>query len=61
MSKISGAQALAWWYDPRTGKAISAGAFETSGMRELTPPSDDDWVLVVDDASVKRLPPGVTH
>ena len=61
MSKISGAQALAWWYDPRTGKAISAGAFETSGMRELTPPSDDDWVLVVDDGSVKRLPPGVTH
>lgn len=31
MTKISGAQALALWYDPRTGKATSAGSFRTSG------------------------------
>jgi hypothetical protein len=61
MTKISGAQALAWWYDPRTGKASSAGAFPTSGTRELTPPADGDWVLVLDDASLKRSPPGVAH
>jgi hypothetical protein len=58
MSKISGAQALAWWYDPRTGKATSAGTFPTGGMRELTPPTEGDWVLVLDDASRKLPPPG---
>jgi hypothetical protein len=58
MSKISGSQALAWWYDPRTGKAASAGAFPTSGMQELAPPTEGDWVLVLDDASRKLPPPG---
>ena len=60
MNKISGTQALAWWYDPRTGKAASAGVFPTSGMQELTPPTDGDWVLVLDDAS-RKLPPHGQH
>jgi hypothetical protein len=51
MSKISGAQARAWWYDPRTGQATEAGVFPTSGTQDLTPPGDGDWVLVIDDAS----------
>ncbi len=58
MSKISGSQARAWWFDPRTGQAASAGAFPTSGLREFTPPADGDWVLVLDDASRKLPPPG---
>jgi len=58
MNKISGAQARAWWYDPRAGQATPAGTFPTSGMREFTPPSDGDWVLVLDDASRKLPPPG---
>lgn len=58
MNKISGAQALAWWYDPRTGKATSAGTFPTSGTQELTPPTEGDWVLVLDDATRKLPPPG---
>ena len=58
MNKISGAQVLAWWYDPRTGKATAAGTFPTGGTRELTPPADGDWVLVIDDASRNLPPPG---
>jgi hypothetical protein len=58
MSKISGTEAAAWWYDLRTGKATSAGTFPTSGMQELTPPTDGDWALVLDDASRKLPPPG---
>ena len=58
MSKVSGAQARGWWFDPRAGKATAAGAFPTSGTREFTPPAEGDWVLVLDDASLNRLPPG---
>jgi len=55
MSKISGSQARAWWFDPRTGKATKIGEFATSASREFTPPADGDWALVLDDAS-KGLP-----
>jgi hypothetical protein len=58
MSKMSGARARAWWFDPRTGKALAGGDYPTSGRRELTPPSEGDWVLVLDDASLNRLSPG---
>ena len=58
MSKISGPEALGWWFDPRNGRATAAGTFPTSGKHELTPPVEGDWVLVLDDASLKRQPPG---
>ncbi len=58
MSKISGGHARAWWFDPRTGKALAGGDFPARGMRELTPPAEGDWVLVLDDASLNRPPPG---
>ena len=58
MSKVSGTQAVGWWFDPRTGRATPAGAFPTSGTQELSPPAQGDWVLVLDDASKRRLPPG---
>jgi len=59
MSKISGEQAKAWWFDPRIGKATSVGEFATRGPKEFTPPADDDWVLVLDDASKELSIPGV--
>jgi hypothetical protein len=58
MTKVSGAQASGWWFDPRTGRASSAGTYPTSSTQELSPPSPGDWVLVLDDASKRRLPPG---
>jgi hypothetical protein len=61
MSKVSGAQAVGWWFDPRNGQATAAGTFPTSGPQELSPPAQGDWVLVLDDASKQRLPAGTSQ
>jgi hypothetical protein len=58
MSKLSGANAQGWWFDPRTGQSTMAGSLPTNGMQEFTPPAEGDWVLVLDDGSLKRPPPG---
>jgi hypothetical protein len=51
----------AWWFDPRTGKALDAGSYLGSGDHTFMPPSpgeDSDWVLVLDDVAKKYPPPG---
>ena len=71
MSKISGSQANAWWYNPRDGKcynnsgsAVTApfAIYSASGTRTFNPPGpegmDRDWVLVLDDASKGYGVPG---
>ena len=58
MSKVSGVQAVAWWFDPSSGRVTEAGAFATTGILEFTPPAEGDWILVLDDASQKLPPPG---
>lgn len=58
MTKVSGKQAKAWWFNPRTGKSESAGEFPTSGKRQFTPPGEGDWVLVLDDAARNLTAPG---
>ncbi|OJY19969.1 MAG: hypothetical protein BGO98_01620 [Myxococcales bacterium 68-20] len=58
MSRVSGAQAKAWWYEPSAGLATAIGTYATSGARSFTPPASGDWVLVVDDASKPFNPPG---
>jgi Protein of unknown function (DUF4038)/Putative collagen-binding domain of a collagenase len=55
LSKISGSEAQAWWFDPRSGSASRAGQFATQGLHKFTPPGPGDWVLVLDDVS-KQLP-----
>jgi len=60
MAKISGSQAKAWWFDPRTGKATAIGVFPTRGARDFTPPGEGDWVLVLDDAARQLPAPGVS-
>jgi len=55
MGSISGKEAAVWWFNPRTGQVSEAGKFPTSGKREFTPPSDGDWVLILDDAA-RNLP-----
>jgi len=47
-----------WWFDPRSGRATAAGSFATEGTKPFTPPADGDWVLVLDDAAKRLLPPG---
>jgi len=59
MTKISGKNAKAWWFNPRTGKSDAAGEFTTTGKKAFTPPSEGDWVLILDDASHEELVPGV--
>jgi hypothetical protein len=64
MDKVSGAQARAWWFNPRDGSARQIGAFPTQGVREFAPPDHGemlDWVLVLDDTSKQFPPPGQTR
>lgn len=58
MTKISGTAAIAWWFNPRTGKANRAREFATFGKRQFTPPAEGDWVLVLDDNSRGLPVPG---
>lgn len=57
LTKVSGAAAKAWWYNPRDGSATAAGEFPTTGTRTFTRPDDADWVLVLDDAAAGLPPP----
>lgn len=64
LNKLKGETIRAWWFDPRTGAARSAGEFEPRGGMEFTPPScgaANDWVLVLDDASRGFLPAGTSR
>ncbi|MBQ6434299.1 MAG: glycoside hydrolase family 140 protein [Bacteroidaceae bacterium] len=60
-SYIKGHTLKAWWYDPRTGKAKSAGKFKNAEQRTfLSPTSGEllDWILVIDDATKGYPKPG---
>ena len=61
LTKLPAPLLQAWWFDPRTGEARSAGEGKNDGPREFRPPSEgegNDWVLVLDDAAKKYPPPG---
>jgi hypothetical protein len=58
MSAITGPQVMAWWFNPRDGRATQVGTFANTGEHTFTPPDPGemlDWVLVLDDA-VKNYP-----
>jgi hypothetical protein len=58
MTMVSGKEANAWWFNPRTGKSTKAGKSQTTGKKQFTPPSEGDWVLVLDDAARNLPAPG---
>jgi len=61
MEKIRGARVVAWWFNPRDGKAQRIGEFPNTGERWFTPPDVGealDWVLVLDDAAQGYGAPG---
>src|SRR3990167_2486878 len=60
MDKVSGGNAKAWWYNPRSGANTSIGTFTASGSRNFSPPSSEDWVLVLDDATKNLSAPGIS-
>jgi hypothetical protein len=54
LTKLSGKQNKAWWFDPRNGRATYFGTFGNDKPSEFIPPSSgigNDWVLVLDDAT----------
>lgn len=58
MTKITGTNVNAWWFNPREGGATFIGAYTNLGNLAFTPPSTNDWVLVLDDAAKNYPPPG---
>jgi hypothetical protein len=61
LEKLTGEKVIAWWFDPRTGKAEKIGEQVRQGKAKFTPPQEGenlDWVLVLDDAARKFPPPG---
>ena len=57
LNSVSGGY-TATWFDTRTGQETSAGQFAGGSDHVLTPPSTDDWVLLlVADGSVDVTPP----
>lgn len=60
-SYIKGKALKAWWYNPRTGKAVSAGKIRNEDRRTFLSPTPGeliDWILVLDDASKGYPKPG---
>jgi hypothetical protein len=62
---ISGPRAKAWWFNPRSGQAQSAGdGLLTSAdhtFRAPTSGSDQDWILVLDSEIEDFGPPGAAE
>jgi len=50
-TKISGETVKASWYNPRNGKTTkdSHSPYGNTGTQEFTPPTLEDWVLILDD------------
>jgi len=58
---VTGRRIVAWWFNPRDGRATRIGELENAGERTFTPPDAGeaiDWVLVLDDASRGYPAPG---
>ncbi|HRI80765.1 MAG TPA: glycoside hydrolase family 140 protein, partial [Cyclobacteriaceae bacterium] len=56
---ISGPSKNVWWYDVRTGKAMTSKQVKGKGVQTFIPPAGGmDWVLVLDDASRNFKAPG---
>ncbi len=59
LDRLSGREIVAWWFDPRNGKASRAETRASKGHHAFTPPRDGpDWVLVLDDAARNYPAPG---
>ncbi len=57
-------KARAWWFNPRSGQAMEAGAHDSSQPLAFACPSEgfgSDWVLVLDDAARGFPPPGAAQ
>jgi hypothetical protein len=60
LTKISGSQTHGWWYQPSNGSVKDLSVFNDSQSGTFIPPSDGDWILVLDDASRSLGSPGLS-
>ena len=58
LSQIAGTSARAWWFNPRTAEATLINTYPTTGSTTFTSPDANDWVLVLDNASLNLPAPG---
>jgi hypothetical protein len=61
LTLLAGGSFHFWWFNPRDGSHVDLGVFPRSDLIDVTPPfkgDDLDWILVIDDAGQKFLPPG---
>ncbi len=61
LSSLSAAILNSWWYDPRTGNAFAGPDLSITDGVTVVPPTSgqgQDWILVVDDASMDFPKPG---
>ena len=58
LERLSPTLLQAHWFDPRTGEATLIGSFRGHDTQSFKPPSDGDWVLVIDDETRQYGPPG---
>ncbi len=60
LGKLTGSQLIGYWFSPKNGQVKEVGSFENKGTVKFTPPTSgygQDWVLVLDDASIKYPKP----
>lgn len=62
VQSLTGVAVRGWWYCPRTGQLAHIGKIDQAvSPITFSPPFDGpDWVLVLEDATQFRLPPGVS-
>jgi len=62
LTKISGNQTHAWWYQPSNGNVVDASNYNDSKSQAFYPPSStSDWLLILDDASLGYGAPGTAN
>lgn len=60
-SCLKAGKIAAWWFNPKSGKAEKIGIFKAKDMLSFAPPTtgtENDWVLVLDNAGKKWKSPG---
>jgi hypothetical protein len=62
LTRISGTQTHAWWYQPSNGNVVDASLYNDVSAQAFYPPSlGSDWLLVLDDASLGYGAPGTPN
>lgn len=58
LAQLSGSTCRPWWFNPRTAAVTQLGDRSSTGTDSFTAPSNDDWVLVIDDVALGYAAPG---